>query len=190
MVVAHTTDTLHRLKTEALSLDEALAICDSLEAVSVDFMIGRWRGSEVRTNHPYVGVLERSGWYGKLFLDENNVHPLIFYKNDHALFSVNPSRIAAGIDLPIDYNKLPNLRPTMPFLSPLLQTREGKARLRMTEYRGVVSATMIYDALPINDVFRKLNEGTVLGIMDRRDDTEPYFFLLERDDTKALTLDL
>jgi hypothetical protein len=26
----------------------------------------------------------------------------------------------------------------------------------MTEYRGVVSATMIYDALPINDVFRKV----------------------------------
>ena len=31
------------------------------------------------------------------------------------------------------------------------------ARLRMTEYRGVVSATMIYDSLPLNDVFRKVD---------------------------------
>jgi hypothetical protein len=44
----------------------------------------------------------------------------------------------------------------------------------MTEYRGVVSATMIYDALPINDVFRKVEDGTVLGAMDFRLIRQPF----------------
>ena len=37
----------------------------------------------------------------------------------------------------------------------MLRTDEPKAWLRMTEYRGVVSATMIDDSLPINDIFAR-----------------------------------
>ena len=63
----------------------------------------------------------------------------------------------------------------------LLQTEQPKARLRMTEYRGVVSATMIYDSLPINDVFRKVDEDCVLGAMDMRFTPQPFFFVLRRE---------
>jgi hypothetical protein len=63
----------------------------------------------------------------------------------------------------------------------LLQTEQPKARLRMTEYRGVVSATMIYDSLPINDVFRKVDEDCVLGAMDMRSTPQPFFFVLRRE---------
>ena len=63
----------------------------------------------------------------------------------------------------------------------VLQTEEPKARLRMTEYRGVVSATMIYDSLPINDIFRKVDDDTVLGVMDMRFTSQPVFFLLRRE---------
>ncbi len=64
---------------------------------------------------------------------------------------------------------------------PLLSTSESRARLRMTEYRGKSSATMIYDQLPINDIFRKLDDNTVLAVMDNRTVKDPFFFKLIRD---------
>jgi len=49
-------------------------------------------------------------------------------------------------------------------------------------YRGKTSATMSYDNLPINDVFRKVDDNTVLGIMDLKGMKQPFFFVLRRDD--------
>ena len=63
----------------------------------------------------------------------------------------------------------------------VLQTEEPKARLRMTEYRDVVSATMIYDSKPINDIFRKVDDDSVLGVMDLRFTPQPFFFVLRRE---------
>jgi hypothetical protein len=59
-------------------------------------------------------------------------------------------------------------------------TEQFKARLRMTEYRGRLSATMVYDDRPILDVFRKVDRDTLLGLMDARD-LPPYFFVLRRE---------
>ncbi|MCC5655076.1 DUF4334 domain-containing protein [Nostoc sp. XA013] len=50
----------------------------------------------------------------------------------------------------------------------------------MMEYRGKMTATMIYDYLPINDSFRKVDENTVLGIMDYKNIPKPFFFILKR----------
>ena len=62
----------------------------------------------------------------------------------------------------------------------LLRTTKPKARLRRMEYRGVVSATMIYDALPILDIFREVDQATLLGLMDLRGMPQPFFFILRR----------
>ena len=64
---------------------------------------------------------------------------------------------------------------------PLLTTSKSRARLRMTGYRGKTSATMIYDQLPINDVFRKIDENSVLGITDLKGMKRPFFFILRRE---------
>ncbi len=69
------------------------------------------------------------------------------------------------------------------WLMPLFSTSKSRARLRMTEYRGRTSATMIYDHMPINDVFRKLDDNTVLGIMDHKGANVPFFFKLTREET-------
>ncbi len=55
--------------------------------------------------------------------------------------------------------------------------------MRTTRYRDVDTATMIYDQLPINDVFRRLDEQTVIGAMDLRGVARPYFFVLRRDES-------
>jgi hypothetical protein len=66
-----------------------------------------------------------------------------------------------------------------------MATGRPTARLRLTQYRGVVTATMCYDALPINDVFRKVDDDTLVGVMDLRGMTEPFLFVLRREDRRA-----
>ncbi|GAC1471441.1 MAG: hypothetical protein PVSMB5_20050 [Ktedonobacteraceae bacterium] len=51
----------------------------------------------------------------------------------------------------------------------------------MVEYRGQVSASMIYDNLPICDAFRRIDHDTLLGIMDLKGVEQPFFFKLRRD---------
>jgi hypothetical protein len=56
----------------------------------------------------------------------------------------------------------------------------GAASLRRVEYRGVVTATMVYDRHPVFDHFRAVNERTVLGVMDRKGERMPLYFYLRR----------
>jgi hypothetical protein len=51
----------------------------------------------------------------------------------------------------------------------------------MTGYRGVITATMCYDDKPIHDVFRKVDDDTVLGAMDARGVSAPLLFVLYRE---------
>jgi Domain of unknown function (DUF4334) len=73
-------------------------------------------------------------------------------------------------------------RASFDVVRPLLYTHRPKARLRVLEHRGVATAAMVYDALPIIDVFRRVDPDTQLGLMDLRGLPAPFFFLLERDD--------
>ena len=118
-----------------MTVAEALAFFDAAAPVSIDEMIGEWRGAGLHTAHPMDGLLERYGWYGKVFIDAETVHPL-------------------------------------------LQTSRPRARLRLLAHRGVVSATMVYDHLPINDVFRRVDASTLIGLMDMRGMGPPFFFVL------------
>lgn len=56
----------------------------------------------------------------------------------------------------------------------------GKASLRAVEYRGTVTATMVYDKQPIFDHFRRVSDSVVLGVMDRKGEESPLFFYLRR----------
>ncbi|GAA1005332.1 DUF4334 domain-containing protein [Nocardiopsis tropica] len=164
------------------TLDEALALYDSLPPVRVEEMIGSWRGAGLPTGTPMDGLLEVYGWQGKRFDSPDEAHPLVF-GGRRGLFSTNP----AGLPLGAMVRASPLLR-----LGPvaalgraaiaLRRTRSPKARLRMIEYRGVPTATMSYDALPINDHFRRVDERTLLGVMDLRGLQNPFFFLLLREE--------
>ena len=59
-------------------------------------------------------------------------------------------------------------------------TALGQARLREVSFRGKVSAAMVYDDLPVIDHFRKLDENTVLGLMDPKGRPVDFFFHLTR----------
>ena len=165
--------------------ETALRLFDSLEVAEAAFMTGRWKGTEIPSGHQMDGLLSATGWYGKMFIDSENVHPLLFRTSDNkGLYAVNPKHIP----LDINYPKSKALGTVMKMARPALETHESKARLRMMEYRGKVSAAMAYDEKPIFDCFRKIDENRVMGAMDQKGVLQPYFFMLERDDKTTLEL--
>lgn len=166
------------LKKRKATIDEAVAIFDGLEPVTLEFMLGQWKGFEIITGHPIEGLLEPSGWYGKLFENPEDVHPLLIYTlNKKRLFAINPRFVPLGLKIP----KSSMLRVFMALLKPVLKTRKSKARIRMIKYRSKVTGTMVYDEKGIFDHFAKINENTMLGAMDLKGSDYPYFFVLERD---------
>lgn len=161
----------------------ALELFDSLEPVDIDFMLGSWQGGGFHTGHPLDGLLEAYRWHGKRFDSAEQVHPLVFRSVSGKLVCVNPALVAPGLAL-ADRLPVPRsvaLGRVFQFALPLVRTAKARARLRMTTFRGKTSATMIYDQLPINDVFRKVDDNTVLGLMDFKGMKQPFFFVLRRE---------
>jgi len=174
------TDVARDLQAGPRGCAQALELFDRLGGAELDFMLGTWRGAGFPTGHRMDGLLIATGWYGKRFVDPETVHPLLFYTADRrAVFAVEPALCPVGLRLPIrpgwSYHRL------ITAARPLVDTHKARARLRMVEYRGRATATMIYDAKPINDVFRRINDDSVLGWMDYRRWDRPYFFLPRRE---------
>jgi len=170
-------------KSGPVTTDEALEVFDALEPVDIDFMIGSWKGEGFLTNHPLDGLLEAYHWHGKRFESAEEVHPLVFRTVGGSLASVNPAFMAPSLSL-VDRVPMPKSRAvgrTFQLMIPLFETLKSRARLRMTTYRGKSSATMIYDQLPVNDVFRKIDENAVFGVMDLKRMERPFFFILRRE---------
>ena len=162
--------------------EAALAFFDALPPVELATLIGSWRGKGLETGHPMDGLLERFGWHGKRFTGPDGAHPLVFEPTKGGVFSVNPAMIPVGFVLRhADLFRHPLAARLFRVFGAVLRTDQPKARLRMTEHRGVVSAAMIYDFLPINDIFRKVDDDTVLGVMDLRYTPQPLFFVLRRE---------
>lgn len=61
---------------------------------------------------------------------------------------------------------------------------KGEASLWLEEFRGEVTATMVYDGQPVHDHFKKIDDDAVMGIMNGkgvRDNGKYYYFYLERE---------
>lgn len=60
----------------------------------------------------------------------------------------------------------------------------GGATLWDVEFRGEVTATMVYDGQPVFDHFKKVDENTLMGLMNgkrQRASGNYLYFILERD---------
>ncbi|GLR46909.1 DUF4334 domain-containing protein [Sphingomonas astaxanthinifaciens] len=160
--------------------DEVLNYYDSLGPVAPEAILGLWKGEELATGHAYDGLLGPSGWWGKAFRSVDDVDPLVFERRGKR-FAGNPGLMPLGL-----IERAPGLAKSgmsaalFRALSPLLRTGKSRARLRPVDYRGVTSAAMVYDQLPIIDCFRRVDDDTLLGAMDIRGFADPYFFVLRR----------
>ncbi|WP_280357205.1 DUF4334 domain-containing protein [Nocardia otitidiscaviarum] len=66
-----------------------------------------------------------------------------------------------------------------------LELGGGEATLWQVEFRGEVTATMVYDSRPVFDHFKRLDDNTLMGVMNGRPDLvlangEHFYFRLER----------
>jgi hypothetical protein len=159
----------------------ALAFFDELPAVPLGDLVGRWRGSGLPTGSPLDGLLEAVGWYGKEVVDPETVHPLLFRDRAGRPRPINPAVAPLAL-----LRRWPQVgrtaaaRRAFAAVRPLLRARGPTARLRMVEHRAVVTTALVYDRLPIVDVFRRVDDGTLLGLMDLRGLPDPYLFVLRR----------
>lgn len=162
----------------ATTADEGLAFYDSLPPVTVAEMLGRWRGAAWPSGHPWDGLLEAYGWYGKEFLDAERVHPLLFRGRGGRIVAIDPRWMPVGAMVRVRWTP-----PAFVFalVRGLLVTTAPAARLRIVEDRGRPTAGMIYDRLPIVDTFRAVDADTRLGRMDLRGMPAPFLFVLRRD---------
>lgn len=158
-----------------------LAHYDALPPVAPADLRGLWRGEGVPSGHPLDGALERLGWFGKRFDDDDLVDPLVFRTGRGGLVNVHPGRVPLGLVLRVA--PLLRTRPAgaaFAVVRPLLTTHRHRARLREVRFRGVVSAAIIYDDLPVIDALRADDDGSVLGAMDARGMARPFLFRLRR----------
>jgi Domain of unknown function (DUF4334)/GXWXG protein len=64
-----------------------------------------------------------------------------------------------------------------------IELGKGEASLWMEEFRGEVTATMVYDGQPIHDHFKVIDDNAAIGIMNGKavlDNGRHFHFYLER----------
>lgn len=138
------------------SPDDLDALWTDLATVTVEEILGPWRGGDFDTGHVASAVLTKVRWHGKRFDAALDAKPLICTGDDGELV-VN--RKAAG---------------------------GGDASLWPVEFRGETTATMVYDAMPVLDHFKQVDDHTLMGIMNGKLEaafgvSDLYYFWLERD---------
>lgn len=158
---------------------EAEALFLSLGPVGVERLTGFWRGRSVETGHPVNDLLRISGWIGKEFLSGEAVHPLV-HEGAFGRYRMNPGLVPLGLIRALGMARWPWMAGAVLIAGPLLATNVPRARLRMIDDRGTLTAAMVYDQRPIIDVFRAVDAGTVMGRMDERGQA-PAFFVLHRE---------
>ena len=161
---------------------EVRALFDALPGIAVEELTGRWRGGGLCTGSPLDGLLEAYGWYGKEFVDAHRVHPLLFRDRQGRPRPVNPALLPVGLlRARPGIARLEAVRRAFEVARPLLWTDRPAARLWPVVHRGTATAAMVYDALPIIDVLKRVDVVSVLGLMDLRGLPDPLFFVLRRD---------
>ena len=132
------------------------ALWADLSTLRPEEMLGAWRGGDFATGHPAGGLLTKINWHGKRFDSLIDGHPLICRGEDGELYS--NTKFAGG----------------------------GYSSLWEVGFRGETTATMVYDAMAVFDHFKRVDETTVMGIMNGKLEAafgvaDNYYFWLERE---------
>jgi hypothetical protein len=150
-------DRFEKLRSaDTVALADLDGLWTDLSTVTPEEILGPWRGGDFATGHPLSTLLVQLRWHGKRFDAPLEAHPLICRGDDGALYS---NTEAAG-------GRIASLWPV--------------------GFRGEVTATMVYDALPVFDHFKKVDESALVGVMNGKlasafGISDLYWFWLERE---------
>ncbi|WOS66007.1 DUF4334 domain-containing protein [Sinorhizobium fredii] len=159
----------------------ALAEFRSLLPVEPREIVGLWRGRGIPTGHPFDGVLENLGWFGKRFTPDMRADALLFRSGERRLIAIDPARIPLRLALRF-YNvgRMRIARNLFSYLQRGLRANGPVASLKTMPFDGVAGAAMLYDDQPVVDYFRRIDEHRIMGAMTISGDNRIYFFELER----------
>lgn len=141
---------------EAARPDDLDALWADLATVTVEEVLGAWRGGDFNTGHLASQVLQQVRWHGKRFDSPLAAVPMLCRDEQGELYS----NLKAG--------------------------GGGEASLWPVGFRGEVTATMVYDKMPVFDHFKKVDDDTLMGIMNGKLEAafgvaDLYYFWLERE---------
>lgn len=160
---------------------EALEYFATLEPVTPPELIGLWQGSTIATGHPLDGVLEALGWYGKRFHADKRADALIFSTGSRRLVPLDPARMPIGLALRFSsLAKRQWFHNLFSYAIKAMWARGTVASVKISSFQGIESAAMHYDAQPITDHFRRVDENRLMGVMEITGDPRYFVFLLER----------
>ncbi|WP_037418693.1 DUF4334 domain-containing protein [Sinorhizobium sp. CCBAU 05631] len=159
----------------------ALEVFRSLPPVETRELAGLWKGHGIPTGHPFDGVLENLGWFGKRFTPDMRADALLFRSGDRRLVAIDPKWIP--LRLALRFHEVGRMRVASSLFSYLqrrLRARAPVASLKTMVFGGVESAAMVYDHQPIVDHFRRIDADRIIGAMTINGDDRIYFFELQR----------
>ena len=122
---------------------------------------------------PPVKIDEMIGeWKGGEFLTGHKMNGQLEKAGWFGKTFLSPSEVQPLVCLDADGNKFSNKA-----------MGKGEASLWLEDFRGEVTATMVYDGQPVHDHFKKIDDDAVMGIMNGKgvlDNGRFYYFYLER----------
>ncbi|OHV82806.1 DUF4334 domain-containing protein [Rhizobium sp. LCM 4573] len=166
-----------RVKNQQTALEEFR----SLQPIAPHEMVGLWKGHGIPTEHPFDGVLENLGWFGKRFTPDMRADALLFRSGDWRLVAIDPKWIP--LRLALRFYKIGRTRVARNLFSYLqrrLRASGPVASVKTTVFGGVESAAMVYDDQPIIDHFRRIDAVRIMGAMIIKGEERIYFFELSR----------
>lgn len=159
----------------------ALEEFQNLPPIAPRELVGLWKGRGIPSGHPFDGVLENLGWFGKRFTPDMRADALLFRSGDNQLVAIDPKWIPLGPAMRFhEIGRMRLARNLVSYLQRRLRARGPVASVKTMVFGGVESAAMAYDGQPIVDYFRRINETKIMGAMAIRGDAQIYFFELER----------
>lgn len=161
----------------------ALEVFLSLPSIEPSELVGLWNGHGIPTGHPFDGVLENLGWFGKRFRPDMRADALLFRSGERPPIAIDPARIPLRLTLRFHtVGRTRVVRSLFSHLQRALRAEGPVAAVKTMSFGGTASAAMVYDHQPIVDHFRRIDQHRVMGAMTIMGDERIYFFELERVD--------
>lgn len=160
-------------RDESVTQDDLAVAFDTLNSVSIEMLTGTWKVDPSYTETSGGKMLIESGWWGARFVDAETVDPLLYPTPDgNAVFAADLQAVLAVLstgerDIPARRNEV--------------ETSTPIGRLRMVEYRDVLTATLVYDQVPVLDYLRAIDRDTIVAAVEHRGRVkQPDYALLRR----------
>ncbi|MFI1198356.1 DUF4334 domain-containing protein [Streptomyces sp. BHT-5-2] len=136
--------------------------------VSIDELDALWGALPPVRTEEILGA-----WRGGAFVTGHRVESLLAAANWHGKRFHSPTDVQPLICRDADGTLFSDI-----------EAGKGEAGLWMVEFRGESTASMVYDGQPVIDHFKRIDDTTLLGVMNGKDvldDGRHFYFFLERE---------